>query len=205
MHGVPMSAVAVRRHPDRAEAIGLVDELAGWLDERGHHVVDDVATADLVVSVGGDGTMLRAVDEAARHGVPVLGVNVGPHDGAAALLQDGAIVSMIEQERISRRRYALGESPSDAVWHCLRHAGIGIEDVSEIAVGWNVPLLAEIEDARFDEAEFVDWLLGPTTPSTRPLVTFVDHHLAHAASASISDGSTSISLTKVFTSVSFLH
>jgi NAD+ kinase len=77
MQGVPMSSVAVRRHPDRAEAAGLVDELAVWLGERGHAVVDDVATADLVVSVGGDGTMLRAVDEAARHGVPVLGVNVG--------------------------------------------------------------------------------------------------------------------------------
>jgi NAD+ kinase len=72
-----MSRVAVRRHPDRSEAKDLVGELSAWLGERGHAVVDDVAGADLVVSVGGDGTMLRAVDEAARHGVPVLGVNVG--------------------------------------------------------------------------------------------------------------------------------
>jgi NAD+ kinase len=72
-----VSAVAIRRHPDRAEAADLVDELSAWLGGRGHTVVDEVATADLVVSVGGDGTMLRAVDEAARHGVPVLGINVG--------------------------------------------------------------------------------------------------------------------------------
>lgn len=72
-----MSRVALRRHPDRTEAVDLVASLTGWLGERGHEVVADVAGADLVVSIGGDGTMLRAVDEAARHGVPVLGVNVG--------------------------------------------------------------------------------------------------------------------------------
>jgi NAD+ kinase len=69
--------VAVRRHPDRTEAIELEGDLTRWLDERGHVVVDDMVGAELVVSIGGDGTMLRAVDEAARHGVPVLGVNVG--------------------------------------------------------------------------------------------------------------------------------
>jgi NAD+ kinase len=72
-----MSKVAVRRHPDRSQAGDLVAALTGWLGARGHEVVDHVEGADLVVSVGGDGTMLRAVDEAARHGVPVLGVNVG--------------------------------------------------------------------------------------------------------------------------------
>ena len=33
--------------------------------------------ADLVVSLGGDGTLLRAVDAALPAGVPVLGVNIG--------------------------------------------------------------------------------------------------------------------------------
>jgi NAD+ kinase len=72
-----VSRVAIRRHPDRAEAVDLVAAVTAWLEERGHEVVDAVAGTDLVVAIGGDGTMLRAVDEAARHGVPVLGVNVG--------------------------------------------------------------------------------------------------------------------------------
>lgn len=73
----PPRSVALRQHPDRPEADDIVAAMTAWLGERGHAVVADVAQADLVVSVGGDGTMLRAVDEAARHGVPVLGVNVG--------------------------------------------------------------------------------------------------------------------------------
>ena len=38
----------------------------------------DTDGLDVVISLGGDGTMLRAVDIAYEAGVPVLGVNVGP-------------------------------------------------------------------------------------------------------------------------------
>ena len=71
--------VALVRHPDRARAAAVADAVAAWLRGRGHEVVlgPDIAGADLVVSVGGDGTMLRAVDAATREGIPVLGVNVG--------------------------------------------------------------------------------------------------------------------------------
>lgn len=72
-----MSAVALRHHPDRSQADAVADAIGGWLADRGHSVTDDLSGADLVVSIGGDGTMLRAVDEAARHAIPVLGVNVG--------------------------------------------------------------------------------------------------------------------------------
>lgn len=36
-----------------------------------------LAQADAVVTVGGDGTMLHAAKECARHGLPVLGINLG--------------------------------------------------------------------------------------------------------------------------------
>ena len=36
-----------------------------------------LALADAVVTVGGDGTMLHAAKECARHGLPVLGINLG--------------------------------------------------------------------------------------------------------------------------------
>lgn len=72
-----MSTVALLRHPDRARAKELSDAIRTWLVERGHQAIDHVHGADLVVSIGGDGTMLRAIDLATREGTPVIGVNVG--------------------------------------------------------------------------------------------------------------------------------
>ncbi len=89
-----MSAVLLVPHRERADAVALVREAAGWLRERGHEpwvTPDDaeatglgelaaqrpVAGAALAVSLGGDGTILRTVDLIDGAGVPVLGVNVG--------------------------------------------------------------------------------------------------------------------------------
>ena len=89
-----MSAVVITAHHERTEARALAMAASRWLNDRGHRawmlpadakavglpdLADDasVADADLLVSLGGDGTMLRRVDLAAPAGVPVLGVNVG--------------------------------------------------------------------------------------------------------------------------------
>jgi NAD+ kinase len=76
-------AFAVR--PRRPEADTLADRAVTWLEERGHDAVRagdpgdplDLAGVDLLVSLGGDGTLLRAVDSALDASVPVLGVNLG--------------------------------------------------------------------------------------------------------------------------------
>jgi NAD+ kinase len=89
-----MSAFGLVLH--RGRAVDLAGDAIDWLVERGHEVrlgaddaealgrpqlgVDDDKLAvglDLVLSLGGDGTMLRAVDLAAAEDVPVLGVNLG--------------------------------------------------------------------------------------------------------------------------------
>lgn len=81
-------------HHERPEAWDLAEQAADWLRERGHEcwmpsadaeahglhglAADaDPADADLVLSLGGDGTMLRAVGLLDGHPVPLLGVNLG--------------------------------------------------------------------------------------------------------------------------------
>jgi carbamoyltransferase len=121
----------------------------------------------------------------------VLGVNPGPHDASAALLRDGELVAMIEQERLCRKRHAIHESPREAIAACLRQEGIDLGAISEIAVGWDVPKLMEIEGAGdFEEREFRAWLLGDIqTPGNPPApLRFVEHHVAHAASAFYTSG-----------------
>ncbi len=80
-----MALIAFYAHPQREEAAELAKRAAGWLAERGHQstfsVLSDglgsVEGADLVVSLGGDGTLLRSVEVASAADVPVLGVNLG--------------------------------------------------------------------------------------------------------------------------------
>jgi NAD+ kinase len=73
-------------HPNRDTAAQLVAEATARLAADGIEVrcprsaggTDlDTTDLDVVISLGGDGTMLRAVDTAYEAGVPVLGVNVG--------------------------------------------------------------------------------------------------------------------------------
>lgn len=91
-----MAAVALVPHRLRPEALALARQAIGWLEARSHQVrvpEEDARTdelrahacpsdkltsdLDLAVSLGGDGTMLHAVDLVAGSDVPVLGVNVG--------------------------------------------------------------------------------------------------------------------------------
>ena len=91
-----MSAVGLIVHRGRSQAAVHARELASWLAAQGHTVrvpqedllalgfASQVATAtqfhqglDLVVSLGGDGSILRAVELLAGNAVPILGVNHG--------------------------------------------------------------------------------------------------------------------------------
>jgi NAD+ kinase len=81
---VSVQVVGLVLHPSRARAAELA---AGATERLAAHGIEvrtqrdgaelDPVGLDLVISLGGDGTMLRAVDTAYEVGVPVLGVNVG--------------------------------------------------------------------------------------------------------------------------------
>ena len=89
-----MAAVVIVAHHERGDAGKFAAATSTWLDERGHEAwmppgdagalglpllsSDRPASdADLVLSLGGDGTMLRAVRLLDGAPVPLLGVNLG--------------------------------------------------------------------------------------------------------------------------------
>lgn len=96
-----MTTVALVVHPDRPDAGAVADDATDWLTTRGHRALrmapdvvvpggdegpvavpldgadERLGGADVAVSLGGDGTMLRTIDLASRVGIPVLGVNLG--------------------------------------------------------------------------------------------------------------------------------
>lgn len=95
-------------HHQRAEAAARAHELITWLEQAKHTVglpIEDAETlerpdlarpddalnrADLALSLGGDGSMLRTVGLVADSGVPVLGVNFGHLGYLTEVEPDGA-------------------------------------------------------------------------------------------------------------------
>ncbi len=67
--------VVLRTREDRSHVEEFAEKLRGSLAEAGIDVVDDAP--DMVIAVGGDGTMLSAVADALAADVPVLGFNLG--------------------------------------------------------------------------------------------------------------------------------
>lgn len=80
--------IGILHHPRLPEARQLAGDIAAWLDERGvecelHSALNSTAdmpaldSQDLILTLGGDGTILRAAQHSARAGVPLLGINLG--------------------------------------------------------------------------------------------------------------------------------
>ncbi|CAN5484199.1 hypothetical protein BH20ACT21_BH20ACT21_14830 [soil metagenome] len=67
--------VALVVHSGSPRSVELASNLEGWLEERGVEVVEE--RPDLVLALGGDGTMLRAARTAHKEDALVLGVNFG--------------------------------------------------------------------------------------------------------------------------------
>ena len=135
-----MARFALVVHPRRPPARLLAQELAAWLQAEGHEVClpgpdaraagleqlacDDAeaGAVDLAVSLGGDGSILRAVRLAADAGVAVLGVNFGqlaylaevePGDARAAVERWLAgDFEIVERMRLAVRVINAGEEAS---------------------------------------------------------------------------------------------
>ncbi|HET9059847.1 MAG TPA: NAD(+)/NADH kinase [Acidimicrobiales bacterium] len=100
-----MAVIGLVAHVGRPEAARVAEQTKSWLVEEGHQArtfpqlgpavlgpgeaADEVKDLDLLVSLGGDGTMLRAVGLVLGTGVPVLGVNFGRFGYLTAAEPDG--------------------------------------------------------------------------------------------------------------------
>src|SRR5437667_184908 len=119
------------------------------------------------------------------------------HDSAAALVVDGAVVAAVAEERINRSKHT-GAFPRGAIACCLAEAGVTIDQIDELAHGFDYAPYAAIyaldpgSHDLYRDVYSREALLAlvardfPDFPAER--VHHVSHHLAHAASAYYTSG-----------------
>ena len=118
-------------------------------------------------------------------------------DAAAALVIDGRLVAAAEQERFSGKKHT-GDFPIDAIHYCLKEAGISIDEVDEIAHGFDYApyrgiysadeTSKELYEKVFSRDALVDQVRRDLPGFPLDKVHQVGHHLAHAASAAYTSG-----------------
>ena len=179
--------VVIVGHSERPEAATVARQAVEWLRAHGHdplaQAVDiqslgldvslctfaDISTVDLVLSIGGDGTMLRSVTMLNGAPVPVLGINVGLLGYLAEVEPENLVSSL---ERFFAGDYDLEKrlvidvdveknDGSRSQWRALNEASFEKE-----RTGQTVRLAVSIDGARFTTFQADGLLVATPTGST---------------------------------------
>lgn len=119
-----MATVGVVPRTQRPAALELAAKIVAWLEARGHQALveeeagfrgaqaaagcDIAAKADLLVVLGGDGTLIHAAELCGQAEVPILGVNMGtlgflteiPRDRAIEMLELALAGKLVASPRL---------------------------------------------------------------------------------------------------------
>lgn len=130
----------------------------------------------------------------------ILGISAFYHDSAACLVQDGIIVSAVQEERFTRKKHDPG-FPSKSIDYCLNNSGLTIQDIDFIAY-YEKPFLkferileSYMQYAPFGISSFIKAMPGWIKKKVwikdiirnrlgyNGEIIFTEHHESHAASA----------------------
>ncbi|MFA5142629.1 MAG: carbamoyltransferase C-terminal domain-containing protein [Candidatus Omnitrophota bacterium] len=129
------------------------------------------------------------------------------HDPAAAIVIDGKVTAAVEEERLIREKHAVGKPCLKSIEFCLKASGLRPEDIDAVAFPWSFEafnrkkwlyafntILSEPSRAYKTIARSARQSAGTKKAVFQMLdhfgirvppekVFFVEHHMAHAASA----------------------
>jgi len=104
----PVSTAAIVTH-DRVDVQDAVDRVRKLAADAGVTIVDDPREADLVIALGGDGTILRTLAKLLGSDVAVIGVNFGRVGFLASITPDNLDRDL---RRVFAGEYAVVELPT---------------------------------------------------------------------------------------------
>jgi carbamoyltransferase len=147
----------------------------------------------------------------------ILGMFAPGPNPSAALLMDGRLVAWAEEERFNRIKTSPNDFPFKAATFCLEKAGLHLDEIDQIAYGWDctryslqAPVFYEEQHTKYPDTHSYNKLqqayrlnlyhpdrieqtlrlgLRSLSPTNSvPPVRYYSHHLSHAASAFYASG-----------------
>ncbi len=116
----------------------------------------------------------------------VLGISGGiGHDCSACIVKDGKLLCAAEEERFSRIKRSSRKPPVNATIFCLEQAGIDINEVDCLAIGWNPDKF----NIKWPVDYLQEYLSNPLLKRDKPFeIVPVDHHVAHLIASYANSG-----------------
>ncbi len=173
-----MATIAFFTNPHRPEAEALAERASSWLSTQGHRVIsalhDDGTVsadgADLLVSLGGDGTLLRSVELALAGGIPVLGVNIGRLGYLTQIEPAGledALAAFLAGSHQVEERMTLAVTVHDSHGELVaQRSALNEATVEKTVPGHTVRIAASIDDRPFVTYAADGLLIATPTGST---------------------------------------
>jgi NAD+ kinase len=174
-----MAVIAFYTNSLRPEAATLAARATAWLTGHGHQSLSALTPdgslvsldgADLVVSLGGDGTLLRAVDAALPSDLPVLGVNIG-RLGYLTQVEpadlENALASFLEETHQVEERMTLEVTVRGAGGQMVaQRTALNEASVEKTVPGHTIRIAAVIDDRPFVTYAADGLLVSTPTGST---------------------------------------
>ncbi len=142
----PPKTFVIFHHPKVAESAELAQQIVGFLQARGLRAessfMDEEATqlhsrqADMLIALGGDGTMLRVSRTGALNRQPVLGINMGRLGFLVEVQPEGWQPAL---ERLTQGDYRIEERMMLHAQHCREGKELqAFEALNEVVLGRGV-------------------------------------------------------------------
>lgn len=192
-----LKRTVILHHPQNEGAASFAAQVAAELQRHNVHTTvsdvwgetpaDHIAQADLIICIGGDGTVLRAARVAIPHPVPILGINMG-RLGFLTDLSPRDLFNNLErilkldfriEERLMVSGQVVGSGEADGTYH-------GLNDivVSRRAPGRPIYVDVQIDGANLAVYRCDGMIVATPTGSTGyslsaggPILSPTEHHL----------------------------
>lgn len=92
-----------------------------------------------------------------------IGISEGPCDPSVAAVRAGQVIAYCEEERLARVKHAYGIYPIRSLRYCLEAAGVTLDEVAAVSVGWNLEAYSDGGMARFYGRLAEEWNLDEAT------------------------------------------